>query len=158
MMVAMDGTAGLDELTRELQAILRGEGLHATLQFLNARTRFRFTGLYRIDAPTLHNLCLFDRENPEIVLSGAVPLRETYCSIVGDQGVDFATDDAGADPRLADHPARGSVIAYCGTPVVVGGRCIGSLCHFDSRPRLVPVEELPLLTRAAAVIAATMSE
>ena len=145
--------AGLDELTQELEGILDGRGLHAALRFLNARTRFRFTGLYRFEPPALRNLCLFDRENPDIVLAGAVPLRETYCSIVGDGAAAFSTGDAGADARLTTHPARDAVIAYCGTPVLVGDRAVGSLCHFDARPRLVPVAELPLMARAAELLA-----
>ena len=53
-----------------LSRLLHGRGLHAALGYLNERTRYRFTGLYRADPPLLRNIGLFDRENPDIDASG----------------------------------------------------------------------------------------
>src|SRR5919107_5315661 len=107
--VAVMDTASLTALVDELAGVLAECGLHAGLRFLNARTRHRFTGVYRFDPPMLRNLCLFDRENPTLRFGGDTPMRETYCSLVGAQASPFATPDAEADGRLLDHPARLSV-------------------------------------------------
>jgi GAF domain-containing protein len=142
-----------DTVVDRFAAILAQDGLHAALAFLNARIRHRFTGVYRFDPPVLRNLALFDRENPTLALGGDTPMRETYCSLVGEAAAPFATNDAGDDERLLAHPARESVIAYCGVPLVAeDGSAFGSLCHFDFRPRLAPMSEIPLLERAAQLV------
>ena len=141
-------------LVRECGRILAERGLHAALQFLNGRTRHRFTGVYHADPPVLRNIALFDRENPTLHLSGDInPLRETYCSVTSGTCAPFATSDAGRDERLVDHPARGTVLSYCGVPLLhADGRAFGTLCHFDLRPRIVPTGEIPLLARVAPLI------
>jgi len=150
----MGSQASLDELVRSFALLLEEGGMHAGLAFLNARTRHRFTGVYRFDPPMLRNICLFDRENPTLRLGGDTPMRETYCSLVGAADAPFVTDDAGRDARLAEHPARTSVIAYFGVPLRgEGGACFGTLCHFDLRPRLAPLDELPLLEHVAPIVA-----
>lgn len=134
--------------------VLRDQGLHATLGYLNARTRHRYTGVYLLDPPLLRSLCLFDRENPSVLQGADTPMEETYCSLVVAGAAPYATADAEHEPRLAAHPARSSVLAYCGVPLSTeGSGCFGTLCHFDLRPRLVPVEELSLLQRLAPLIA-----
>jgi GAF domain-containing protein len=133
---------------------LRREGVPGALRFLNARTRHRFTALYRFDPPWLRNVCTVDRENPELVLSADCRIRESYCSLVFEREEAFAVDDASADPRVADHPKRESLLAYCGVPVFDdAGTCVGTLCHFDPRPRLAAPSELALLQRAARLLA-----
>jgi hypothetical protein len=141
------------DAARRFADLLAASGLHAALEFLNARTRHRYTGVYRFDPPLLRSVCLFDRENPTVTLGGDVPMRETYCAIVGERAAPFATPDAAADARLVRHPSRASTLAYCGVPVRgADGSCAGSLCHFDVRPRLVPDSEVPLMERAAEMI------
>jgi hypothetical protein len=135
--------------------LLHGRGLLAALGYLNERTRYRFTGLYRAEPPLLHNIALFDRENPGIDGSGAVAkLDETYCSITRRTASPFSTDDAMHDARLTTHAARDSVLCYCGVPVRLGnGVPWGTLCHFDLRPRLLPPNELAVLANVAPVVA-----
>jgi GAF domain-containing protein len=138
----------------EFVTIFDGRGLHEALGFLNARTRHRYTGLYRFDPPMLRNLCLYDRENPRLHVGGDSPMNETYCSIVGERATPFTTADALGDESLATHPARADVQAYCGAPVTDGGgHCLGTLCHFDLRPRLVPETEIPIMERVALLLA-----
>lgn len=138
----------------EFTVLLEHEGLHRALAFLNGRTRHRYTGLYRFEPPMLRSVCLFDRENPSLHIGGDSPMQETYCSIVGQLERSFSTSDAAVDKRLATHPARTSIQAYCGSPIVNdGGTCIGSLCHFDVRPRLVPANEIPVLEVIARLLA-----
>jgi GAF domain-containing protein len=140
-------------VVREVQARLRQDGIVAALGWLNARTRFRFTGLYRAEPPVLRNLYLVDRENPTLNVSGEIcPLDETYCSITFARDAAFATSDARRDERLVEHPARRSVISYVGVPVRLGdGAAWGTLCHYDLRPRLLPPTELVHLDAVASV-------
>jgi hypothetical protein len=143
-----------------LEARLRERGVLAALELLNARTRFRFTGIYRAEPPLLRNVFLVDRENPTINVSGAVcPLDETYCAITCARESAFTTRDAAHDARLVGHPARDSVISYAGIPLrLAGGRAWGTLCHFDLRPRLLARGELPLLEAAAPVLVRFLRE
>jgi hypothetical protein len=144
----------IEVVVAEFTQVLEHDGLHAALALLNARTRHRFTGVYRFDPPMLRAVSLFDRENPTLRLGGDTPMRETYCLFVGEAGAPFATDDAACDTRLIAHPARASVIPYCGVPLrSERGTCFGTLCHFDMRPRLAPVAELLLLEGIAPVVA-----
>lgn len=140
----------------DCRAILLADGPMAVLGFLNHRTRFRFTGVYRADPPYLRNLLLFDRENPSLNVSGEVcPLDETYCALVYGGERPFGTRNAPRDTRLASHPARDSVVSYFGVPIRrANGFVWGTLCHFDVRPRLVPTLEIPVLESAASTIAA----
>ena len=149
----------LAALARECERILAADGLHRALQFLNGRTRHRFTGVYRSEPPLLRNVALFDRENPTLQLSGDInSLRETYCSITSGTGEPFATSDAAGDARLADHAARGTVLSYCGVPLLLDdGQPYGTLCHFDLRPRIVPADAIPVLVRVAPLILRAVS-
>lgn len=157
--LASAGTSGSTSAThvaRELGARLRTAGPLAALAWLNARTRFRFTGLYHAEPPVLRNLYLVDRENPTLNVSGEVcPLDETYCAITCARESAFAITDATRDARLVAHPARSSVISYAGVPLrLADGRAWGTICHYDLRPRLLPRAEAAVLDAVAPVFAA----
>lgn len=114
--------------------LLSREGLHASLRLLNARTPFRFTGLYRFDSNILRNVALFDRLAPGQPRGSDAPMGETYCAITGKLNDRLIVSDGRRDSR---HPwMRGnSVVAYCGVPVrSESGIAIGTLCHFDDKP------------------------
>ena len=132
----------------------------AALRFLNARTRFRFTGIYRVEPPLLRNVHLYDRENPGVNLSGDVSrLEETFCAIVWREDRPFASRDSLTDARVAEHAAREHVQSYCGIPVRdASGRIQGTLCHFDVRPRLVPRSEIALLELVAPLFAERLAD
>ena len=129
-------------------------GLSAGLALLNQRARFRFTGVYRVVPPHLQNVSLYDRENPTLNVSGAVcALSDTFCSIVFEQRRSFHVDDAPGDGSLSTHPARESVQSYAGVPIrLPDGRILGTLCHFDGRPRILPPSELKLLEEVAPLL------
>ena len=139
--------------------VLHETGLHSALGYLNERTRYRFTGLYRADAPLLRNIGLFDRENPNLDVSGAVTkLDDTYCGITTAGTVPFAVQDAPNDDRLVTHAARHSVLCYAGVPIrLASGQPWGTLCHFDLRPRLLASDELGALTTVAPVVVEWLS-
>lgn len=135
-------------------AVLESSGMSEALALLNCRTRYRFTGFYRVDPPVLRNLYLFDRENPSLALSGEVTqLSNTYCGIVAAACAPFVTQNATDDERLSAHPARDSVVSYVGVPVrSTDGRVFGTLCHFDLRPRILPENELAVLNASSQCV------
>lgn len=140
-------SASVVETAAHCARLMASAGPIAALRFLNARTRFRFTGIYRAEPPLLRNVYLFDRENPTLNVSGEVcPLEEAYCAIVAGDARPFRTRNAPRDDRLASHPARDRVISYCGVPIrSASGAVRGTLCHFDVRPRLLPHAEFDVL-------------
>jgi GAF domain-containing protein len=145
--------------TEVLEQVLATEGVHGALRFLNARAPHRFTGVYRLDPPTLHNVQLFDRENPTLQVGADAPMRETYCSITGSGAAPFATADARSDARLTEHPARESTLSYCGVPLLdPSGTAVGTLCHFDLTPRTIPHPEIALMQSAAPGILRALRE
>jgi GAF domain-containing protein len=140
------------------RAIRRGDPSHA-LCLLNERTRYRFTGLYRFEPPLLRSVLLFDRENPDVCTSGeASPLDDTFCSILFATSCPFTTDDAPTDERLETHAARYRVLSYTGVPVLRHGKPFGTLCHFDGRPRLLPMGELAFLQSVSGLFEPMLTE
>jgi hypothetical protein len=139
---------------------LRESGIMGALRFLNVRTRYRYTGLYHVEPPMLRNVQLFDRENPNLNVSGELkPLHETYCGVVWNTNTMFRVVGALEDAHVAAHPARESVLSYCGVPVcTAGGLPWGSLCHFDVRPRLLSEQESQILAAAAPLFAHWLSD
>ena len=148
------------EIARNCAGILSTAGPHAVLAYLNSRTRFRFSAIYRADPPLLHNLYLFDRENPSVNLAGDVArLDDTYCSFVCDGGRPFQSRNASKDDRLRTHVARDRVLSYCGAAIRrESGVVWGTLCHYDVRPRIIPRSESEVLEVVAAVLAGGLPE
>ncbi|MFS8068566.1 MAG: hypothetical protein ACMG6S_19575 [Byssovorax sp.] len=142
---------------KKLERILRERGLHEALRFLNSRTPHRFTGVYLFDPPMLRNLHLIDAYDPEQSKGDDALMTETYCSIVGQTRETFSTADTRVDPRLGEHPARDSVLSYCGVLLRdIEGKPRGTLCHFDLLPCDVPINELPLMEAAASIVLETV--
>jgi GAF domain-containing protein len=135
-------------------ALVAAGDVHGALARLNARTAHRFTGLYRFDGAVLRNLWLVDRDDPRVRVGPDAPMTETYCAIVHETGESFAVADASADPRVVGHPARRSVVSYCGALVRdARGNAAGAVCHFDVRPRPVPTDEVAVLEAVAPLLA-----
>ena len=134
------------------RSVLAREGLHAALAYLNARTSFRFTGVYQFDGVTLRSVALFDRCSPETLRGPDTPTSQTWCAITGSRGdvveiLDGRTDDR--YPWMHGKPT----VAYYGVPVFDDRHeVIGTLCHFDVEPRQVAESEKPVLRTAAAVL------
>lgn len=141
------------ENAREIADIVTRDGVMGALGYLNARTPHRFTGVFRFAGSMLENLYLFDRENSRSVPWATFAATQSFCSIMRITGEPFSAGDASSDPRVSDHPARETVLAYCGVPLFhPDGSVYGSLCHFDYRPALFSDVDLTFLAAAAPVL------
>ena len=155
---ALEVTLAKADTFLKLGQILSSQGLHEALRFLNSRTAHRFSALYRFDSPTLRNIALFDSDSPDVKKGDDAPMAETYCSIVGQLSRSFTTEDTRRDDRLRIHPARNTVISYCGVLLRdAEGRPFGTLCHFDLVPCEVPIREMPLMEAAAPLLMAAIT-
>lgn len=144
----------LDATVARFSEQLERDGLHTALGYLNSRTRFRYTGAYRFAPPLLCSVEIFDRENPSLALCAEVEMDTTYCSIVGVRDEALAVENAASDIRVEAHPARERFAAYCGVPLRdPRGKAVGTLCHYDPRPRIGSGEHLELLERVAPIVA-----
>jgi hypothetical protein len=140
-----------DELSR-FQSELQGGGLFGALQYLNSRTPFRFTGVYRFDGDTLRNVVLFDRWTPESKRGADAPMSETFCAIVKQQGDAVQVSDGRSDARFP-WMALNAVACYCGALIRdADGSPLGTLCHFDLQPVEQLTSELALLKAAAPLV------
>lgn len=142
LVVAVASLADLADPTDRLRSLLRDA---------NRRTDFRFTSLFRFDGEALTSVWSYDRDNPTgDQFPTGVDVEGSYCVFVRANGGPFVVEDALDDPRVAAHPKKDQLRAYCGVPVRDGaGRVIGSLCHFDERPRSVAPEVVTELAAEA---------
>ena len=126
----------IDPIIRSFRSTLAENGLHSALGVINATTDYRFTGVYRFEHELVVNVVLFDRENPELKVGEDVRLMESYCRITAVMSNPFGIDDAPADDRLDGHAARDAVQSYLAVLLRnPDGSPLGTLCHFDVRPR-----------------------
>ena len=137
----------------QLRHILAHDGPRGALIFLNGLTDFRFSALYRFDRDTLHNLCFYDRENPEVQTSSDIPVFASYCVFVRQLEQSFTTANSCDDPRVGDHPQRRRVRAYCGVPLIDrNGYIFGSVCHFNIEAMATPDRDVELLEEFGRVL------
>lgn len=142
-----------DTALQQLRALVRDGNLRGALALLNARTAHRFTSLYRFDDDTLRNVWFFDREHPERETVEDIPVLASYCVFVRDAHSTFRVDDAAADARVAEHPKREQIRAYCGVPLLDSmGRMFGTICHFDFRPLTISDENVALMEALAPLL------
>lgn len=142
-----------DDTLQQLRAHVRDSDLRGALALLNAHTAHRFTSLYRFDDETLRNVWFFDREHPERDTCDDIPVLASYCVFVRDGRATFRLEDAYADARVADHPRREEIRAYCGVPLIDDmGRMFGTVCHFDFQPRTISDENVALMEALAPML------
>ena len=138
----------MDAATSDLEhfdAALTTGGLHGALAYLNGRTPYRFTGIYRFDGDMLRNVMLYDRWEPSQSAGADAPMRETFCAIVGDQGDGIEVSDGRTDNRFP-WMQQNAVVCYCGALVRdEQGQPFGTVCHFDLQRCERPKSELDLL-------------
>lgn len=133
---------------------LKSDGLREALATLLRRTDYRFIGIWRFQDGKANAAAHFDRENPDVLTAAEVPDTATYCCYVRESGQPFKTPNALVDERVAAHPARESVLTYCGVPIMDSyGTILGTLCHYDLVPRDVEQVDLELMLAVASYLA-----
>ena len=138
----------------EFASRLSTAGIRDALAYLLGLSDYRFIGIFRFEAGMANAAVHVDRENFSQLSAQEVPDTATYCCYVRDSGGAFATAHATLDPRLGEHPARDSVQAYCGVPIMTPeGEILGTLCHYDLVPRDPENLDLPLLLQVASTLA-----
>lgn len=140
-----------EEMLRELDSVrrmLEQSGLHAALGYLNGRTSYRFTGIYRYDGDTLRNVALFDRWTPHEPKGADAPMRETFCAIVRDSGEWLEVENGHEDERFP-WMQQNDVVCYSGALIRdPQGGAFGTLCHFDVQRCQPAASEIALLQAA----------
>jgi GAF domain-containing protein len=95
----------------------------------------------------------YDRENPDQLTADEVPDTATYCCFVRETGAPFKTPNALVDERIGAHPARATVLSYCGVPVMDStGTILGTLCHYDVVPRDADQIDIALMLSVASYL------
>ncbi len=83
----------------------------------------------------------------------------SFCQVVVATRGALEVVDAGSDERVPqDLVKRYGIRAYFGTPLVLDGNAVGSLCVIDLRPRAFSVEQKQALTQLAVVAVARLRE
>ncbi|MGB3352097.1 MAG: GAF domain-containing protein [Mycobacterium sp.] len=84
------------------------------------------------------------------------PLNKSVCQYAVANGEPLILEDARADPVFKNHPAvlDGTLVAYLGIPLMDhAGNGIGTLCVYDTKPRLWGTGHVQVLTDLAALAA-----
>ena len=130
------------------------QGVRAALAYLVSLSDYRFISVFQFRGDKAMAALHFDREHPEQLRSPEVPDTATYCCYVRDSRGVFTTANALQDDRLAGHPKRAQVLAYCGVPVMdAEGQLLGTLCHYDVVPRDPEQLDMALLIEVASALA-----
>ena len=125
-------------------------GLGAALDFLNTRTDYRFTFIYKSEPPFARRVLVHDRESLYISSRDLVPVTQTFFEfMLGERA--FATADGVLDERSCRHPARTHFRGFCGIQLLYpDGRHYGWLAHASPGAAPVPAHETAFLHHAAA--------
>ncbi|KUI34549.1 histidine kinase [Mycobacterium sp. IS-1590] len=87
------------------------------------------------------------------------PLERSVCQYTVANGAPLILEDARIDPTFKQHPAvqDGTVVAYLGIPLMDdAGNAVGTLCVYDTKPRLWSTGHLQILSDLAALAAERM--
>jgi GAF domain-containing protein len=126
------------KIGEEFEEVLQTDGLWAAMRWLNSKVSYRFTAIFAFDGDTLRNVCLVDKQNPEITSCPDQPITESYCIYVQQTQDRFAVEQASKDHRVDGHPRQRSYQCYYGIPLVDSkGKMVGTVCHFDTDPTMV---------------------
>jgi hypothetical protein len=140
----------LNQQLAQFRLAIDSGGLYGALRYLNARTSYRYTAIYRLEGQMMRNINLYDRQGENPTKLAEVPLGDSFCKFVlEDNG--FNTINSGDDKRLVGHPHQGILNSYFGLPLSrKPGTIYGTLCHFDFEPMAISEDEIPLLEAVSA--------
>jgi phosphoribosyl 1,2-cyclic phosphodiesterase/CheY-like chemotaxis protein len=80
--------------------------------------------------------------------AGEISRDESFCAHVVHEGKIMVVSDALRDPRFADNPLvmhAPRVRFYAGAPLILDGKCVGTLCMIDTRVRSLEGPSIGLL-------------
>lgn len=86
-------------------------------------------------------------------------LERSVCQYAVANGAPLILEDARVDPTFKQHPAvqDGTVVAYLGIPLMDdAGNAVGTLCVYDTKPRLWSTGHIQVLSDLAALAAERM--
>ncbi len=140
----------------DFQTVIDAGGLDAALAYLNSRTDFRYTAIYRLQGGMMRNICLFDRRGEDVSNLTEVPLGDSFCQfVIRDDG--FRTANSADDARLDGHVYQGVLNSYFGLPLSSQpGTIYGTLCHFDFDPKQIADSEVPFLESVRPLLMARL--
>lgn len=87
------------------------------------------------------------------------PLARSVCQYAVASGTSLVVEDARADAMLKNHPAvlDGTVVAYLGIPLVDrADNAVGTLCVYDTKPRMWSTGHVQVLSDLAEIAADRM--
>jgi GAF domain-containing protein len=144
-------TTGIAE---QFKTTLAAGGLDAAMRWLNDRVPYRYTAVFAFEGEMLRNVCLIDKENPNITNCSDQPITESYCMYIRRSRERFNVEQALLDKRVEQHPKRRNVQCYYGIPLFASeGEMLGTVCHFDSMPLRVTESVAEALDDLAPLIA-----
>ncbi|GAB3476399.1 hypothetical protein [Polaromonas eurypsychrophila] len=127
-------------------------GLGVALDFLNTRTGYRFTFIYKCELPHARRVMVHDRELLYIPSRDLVPVTQTFFEFMLIEPV-FVTADGLVDERCCVHPGRKHFRGFCGIQLFHSdGRHFGWLAHANPGPVPVPTGEVEFLHLVAPVL------
>jgi hypothetical protein len=94
------------ETIKRFEATLRADGLLAAMRWLNERVPYRYSAVFGFDGDRLHNICLIDKENPNISKCPDQPITDSYCMYIQRSGDRFSVETALKDARVEGHLSR----------------------------------------------------
>ena len=143
--------------TLEFRRTLKSQGLWPAMQYLNAKAPYRYSAVFRFEGSMLRNVCLVDRESPEVTCCAELPIADSYCVYVRESSSDFAVEHARMDCRVTGHPKAEMFQSYYGVPLLADdGALLGTICHFDERPLVLDSQVGGLLNEVAPFVAAAL--
>lgn len=120
-------------------------GLGAALDFLNTRTDYRFTFIYKSEPGFARRVLVHDRASLYISSRDPVPVTQTFFEFMLSEPA-FATEDGLVDERTCRHPARAHFRGFCGVQLrCPDGRLYGWLAHASPGAVPVPAQETGFL-------------
>lgn len=144
-----------DMMEALVEARALASDVRGLVRLVNATAPFRFTSILRFDpGEQLTSMWTFDRENPELnSFPEDATVSSSYCARIRESGQPFVMPDAALEPSVRDHPARHSVLSYCGVPLHrTSGDFYGTLCSYDVQPRFFQDSVLQRLKHVASAL------
>ena len=138
-------------------SLLQASGLQAALAFLNSRTPYRCTAVYRYDGHVMTNVLLYDRMDPHASHGIDVAVADAYCAQVAERRQAFEFTDTRLLARSELRP-HNPVVCYCGVVLQdPAGAIWGTLCHYDFQPCQMRRSDIPLLQAVSPLVYAALA-